>query len=83
MKSNRFAILLLTLLILLPLFAHAEAGRPLYAVKGDNGKWGYIDYKTGEDGRVRAFFRDDDTLIQPGTGFWYLNGDTTHDSLEW
>ena len=47
------------------------------------GKWGYIDYKTGEDGRVRAFFRDDDTLIQPGTGFWYLNGDTTHDSLEW
>lgn len=47
------------------------------------GKWGYIDYRTGEDGRVRAFFREDDTLIQPGTGFWYLNGDTTHDSLEW
>lgn len=47
------------------------------------GKWGYIDYRTGEDGRVRAFFREDDTLIQPGTGFWYLNGDTTHDSLAW
>ena len=44
MKTERFVIsLLLTLLILLPLAVHAEAGRPLYAAMDENGKWGYID----------------------------------------
>ena len=39
--------LLMVLALLLPLGALSEAGRPLYAVKGDNGKWGYID-STGQ-----------------------------------
>ena len=35
--------LLLCLLLALPLASRAEAGRPLYAALGENGKWGYID----------------------------------------
>jgi len=39
---KRIWILLLAL-CLLPLSVHAEEGRPLFAVKGENGLWGYID----------------------------------------
>ena len=35
-------VLFLALWLLLPR-AQAEAGKPLYSVPGDNGKWGYID----------------------------------------
>ena len=47
------------------------------------GKWGYIDYQTDEKGFVHAKFVTDDTTVPAGTGFWYLNGDTQRNSLDW
>ena len=39
----QLAGMMLLLCLLVPWAGRAEAGRPLYAVPGDNGKWGYID----------------------------------------
>ena len=60
------------------------AGAPknfIYSVSA--GKWGYIDYETDEKGFVHAKFATDDTTVPAGTGFWYLNGDTQRNSLDW
>lgn len=43
MKKMLFGLLLI--LCLLPLTALTEEGKPLYAVKDENGLWGYIDCK--------------------------------------
>ena len=60
------------------------AGAPKnFIYSASAGKWGYIDYQTDENGFVRAYFVTDDTTVPAGTGFWYLNGNSEHDSLDW
>ena len=45
-------------------------------------KWGYVSYET-VNGRARPSFKTDDTKVSAGTGFWYLNGDSTKTELNW
>ena len=53
---KRCFFIFLLILCLLPYLAWAEEGKPLYAVKDENGLWGYIDCKG--------------KLIIPGTFTW-------------
>ena len=53
---KRFLAVLFVAVLFIPLISFAEEGKPLYAVKDDNGLWGYIDCKGN--------------LVIPGTFTW-------------
>ncbi len=46
-----------------------------------DGKWGYTSTIVYEDG-IETVFKTDDTAVQPGTGFWYLNSGDAKD-VDW
>ena len=45
----------------------------IYTRDAGNTKWGYITYEANDKGIVKPVRKEDDTLIAPGTGLWYIS----------
>ena len=45
----------------------------IYTRDAGNTKWGYITYEANDKGIVKPVRREDDTLIAPGAGLWYIS----------
>lgn len=45
----------------------------IYTRDSGNAKWGYITYEANDKGIVKPVRKEDDTVIAPGTGFWYVS----------
>ena len=45
----------------------------IYTRDAGNAKWGYTVYEANDKGIVKPVRKEDDTLIAPGTGLWYIS----------
>ena len=45
----------------------------IYTRDAANAKWGYMGYEANDKGIVKPVRKEDDTMLAPGTGFWYIS----------
>ena len=45
----------------------------IYTRDAGNTKWGYTAYEANDRGIVKPVRKEDDTVVAPGTGFWYIS----------